>query len=213
MTTASFEPIVRDVVMQAPHCPEPTALNAVRLACIDFCRETLLWTYTSDPQDVYAGEPVYDVESPSGAIPVVVTAAWHKDRSLSPLGQSAQFLWSQESPASQEGTPRFYTSPTPTQIELSPIPDKSESQVLTITAAVQPSRTATSADDKIVTYWADALTAGALFRVYLIPNQPFTNAEQAKARYAMYRQQLTRAKIAASKASTLTNLSVKPRRP
>lgn len=213
MTAVSFEAVVRDVVMQAPHCPEPTALNAVRLTCIDFCRETLLWTYTSDPQDVYAGESLYDVEAPSGATPIVVTAVWHKDRSLSAVGRSAQFLWSQDSPASQEGTPRFYTSPTPNQIELSPIPDTSDSLALTIVAAVQPTRTATSADEKIVTYWADALTAGALFRVYLIPNQPFTNAEQAKTRYAMYQQQLTRAKIAASKASTLTNLSVKPRRP
>lgn len=213
MSVASFEVLLRDVITQAPHCPDATALWALRLATIDFCTETMWWTYMTDPQDIEAGESMYQVEAPAQADPVLVRAAWVDGMQLSSQGVASRFMWSTRDLNDRTGPSRFFTSPSPDQIQLHPVPDKDVTNGLTMLVAVSPTRTATSTDQQLLLRWSDALTNGALHRVYQIPNQPFTNHEHSKTRLAMYLQDVTKAKIQANKALTGANLSVKPRRP
>lgn len=213
MSVASFEVLLRDVIVQAPHCPDDTGLWALRLATIDFCTETLWWTYMGDPLDVEAGEPRYTVEAPSQAEPVLVRAVWYDGMQLPAQGVAARFMWSARDINSRSSPPKYFTSPAPDQVQLHPVPDVSKPESLTALVAVSPSRSATTCDQQLLHRWSDALVNGALHRVYQIPNQPFTSLDQAKMRLAMYQQDVAKAKIQANKALTGANLSVKPRNP
>lgn len=212
MSVAAFEVLLRDVLMQAPHCPDVTGLHALRLATIDFCTDTLWWKHVGAPQDVTAGETVYEADVPSQTEVVAVTAVWVKDTRLEPLGYGARYKWSARNLEGRSGPARFFTCPSPNEVQLHPIPDVDVDDGLVVASALCPTRTATVADAQLLSRWSDALTNGALYRVYQIPNQPFSNLEESKRRYALFRQDVTQAKIAANKASTLTSLSVKPRK-
>ena len=213
MTIQDYSSLVRDVVMYAPHCPEHVAQHAVKLTCIDFCRRTHWWKYTSDPIDVTAAESAYQVEVPNGTEPISVVAAWYKDSPLWPMGFSTKNRFQFKNLNSMSGTPQAFSHDTPTEVVLSPVPKDTVASALVLTVAIAPKRTANGADRDMMERYFDALVSGALARVYAIPNEPFSSADAALAREKMYRVEATKAKIDANKALTAASLRVQPRHP
>lgn len=214
MTIQTYDTLVRDVVMYAPHCPEPMALHAAKLTTIDFCRRTHWWKYESDAIDLEANVMEYQVEVPNGTDPISVVAAWYNDSPLWPMGYSTRNRFQPQNLGSMKGTrPYAFSQSETTQILLSPVPTVAEAGALVLSTAIAPKRTATGADKDMMDRWFDALVHGALARVYAIPNQPFSNADAAIAREKMYREEATKAKIDANKALTTASLRVQPRQP
>lgn len=213
MTILDYDALVRDVVMYAPHCPEHVALHAVKMTTIDFCRRTHWWKYTSDPLDLQAGEKAYQIEVPNGTEPISVVAAWYNSTPLFPLGFSSKNKYQFTNLDDRQATPMAFSQNDTQEVVLSPVPAKDEAGALVLTTAIQPKRNATGADRDMMERWFDALMNGALVRVYMIPNQPFTSSEAASARDKLYREELTKAKIDANKALTAASLRVQPRQP
>jgi hypothetical protein len=213
MTIQDYDTLVRDVIMYAPHCPEAIATHAVKMTCIDFCRRTHWWRYTSDPIDLEADEKAYQVEVPNGTEPISVIAAWYNDTPLWPMGFSTKNRFQFRNLDSMSGAPAAFSQDDPTQVVLSPVPQASEVGVLVITTAIAPKRSANGADRDMMERYFDGLVHGALARVYAIPNQPFTSPDAALAREKMYRAETTKAKIDANKALTAASLRVQPRHP
>lgn len=213
MTTQSYESLVRDIVMYAPHCPENMAAHAAKMTVIDFCRRTHWWKYTSEPIDLTAGEPNYDVEVPNGTEPISVVAAWYNDRPLWPMGFSTRNRFQFRNLSTHIGAPQAFSQDSPTQLALLPVPKNDETGALVLTVALQPKRSATGADRDMMERFFDALVYGSLARVLAIPNQPFTSPDMAMAREKQYREEVTKAKIDANKALTAASLRVQPRQP
>lgn len=213
MTIQTYDSLVRDVILYAPHCPEPIALYAVRLTVIDFCNRTHWWKYTGDYQDLVAEQKEYTIETPNGAEPISAIAVWYNGSPLWPMGFSSKNRFQFQNADTRLSKPVAFSQVDPFEIVLSPVPDKDEIDALLITAAIKPKRSATGADQDMMERWFDALVSGSLARVYAIPNQPFTNADAAILREKMYREEATKAKIDANKALTAASLRVQPRQP
>ena len=213
MSMQSYDSLVRDIILYAAHCPEPIATHAAKMTVIDFCRRTHWWKVTSDPVDLTAGEPNYFVEVPNGTEPISVVAVWYNNRPLWPMGFSTRNRFQFTNLSSQKGTPQAFTQDTLPELTLLPTPQFAETNALVMTVAVQPKRSADSADRDMMERYFDALVWGALSRVLSIPNQPFTSLDNAAIREKQYREEVTKAKIDANKALTAASLRVQPRQP
>lgn len=213
MTMQSYDVMVRDVIMHAPHCPEPVAEYAVKMTTIDFCNRTHWWKYTSDTIDLVADENTYQVEVPNGTEPISVVAAWYSDRPLWPMGFSTHQRFQPVRPEARPGPPVVFTNENPLELVLLPTPKDSEVGALVMMSAIRPKRSATAADKDMMERWYEAIMHGALARVYSIPNQPFTSRDLATDRAKLYAAQVTQAKIDANKALTVASLRVQPRQP
>lgn len=213
MTIQSYDTLVRDIQMYAPHCPDTTALHAAKMTTIDFCRRTQWWKYTSEPTTVVADQETYDVEVPAGTEPISVVAAWYNDRPLWPMGFSTRNRFQFRNLTTTTSAPQAFAQETPGQLTLLPVPQQTETGALVTTVAIQPKRSATGADRDMMERFFDALVYGSLARVLAIPNQPFSNMEVAMTREKQYREELTKAKIDANKALTAASLRVQPRQP
>lgn len=213
MNTQSYDNLVRDIILYAPHCTEAIAAHAAKMTTIDFCRRTHWWKVTSDPIDLVAGEESYDVEVPNGTEPIAVVAAWYNNRPLWPMGFSTRNRFQFRNLTTFNGTPQAFANDSPSQLVLLPVPKDAEVGALIMTVAVQPKRSALGADAEMMERYFDTLVYGALARVLSIPNQPFTSPDAALAREKQYREEVTKAKIDANKALTAASLRVQPRQP
>ena len=211
MTMLTFDTLVRDIILYAPHCPEMVALHAAKMTTIDFCRRTQWWKYTSDPVDLTAAEANYDVEVPNGTEPITVVAAWYNDRPLWPMGFSTRNRFQFRNLSTHNGSPQAFAHDNPLQLTLMPVPKADEAGALVMTVAIQPKRSSTGADRDMMERFFDALVNGSLARVLSIPNQPFTSPDTALLREKLYREEVTKAKIDANKALTAASLRVQPR--
>ena len=213
MTQVSYDKLVPSVVMQAPNCPEFTAVYALRMAAVELCQESHLLMHTMDPIDVIAGEATYDFDVPRDTEAMVVKEVWLEDRPLAPLGESSKNKWPWLRLDSRNVRPAGYTQNGNTSLTLTPVPDKDYLGGLIIRLAIMPTFESTTIDSDLISVWTDTLINGALARLYMIPNQPFTNFELAKVREVQYRQDVVKAKIHANKALTTASLRVQPRQP
>lgn len=89
----------------------------------------------------------------------------------------------QDSSASQ-GTPELYQYLPHAQFLLWPPP--ADAYDLNVTAVVQPKLDVDSIDDSLLTNWADALEAGALYRLLRIKDQPWTDEAESGVQYQLF---------------------------
>jgi hypothetical protein len=106
-----------------------------------------------------------------------------------------------------EGRPRWFNETNPGAIQLSPRPDK----VYQINArvALRPLRTATTVDDQLFNDHAEAITSGALMRLFLVPGD-LLNAPLAKAHAGNFEQHVHAAMLQARKGRTRSQMAVTP---
>lgn len=213
MSTQSYDNLVRDIILYAPHCTEAIAAHAAKMTTIDFCRRTHWWKITTDPLDLIADESTYDVEVPNGTEAIAVVAAWYNNRPLWPMGFSTRNRFQFRNLTTHSGSPQAFSNDSPSQLVLLPVPQNDETGALVLTVAVQPKRSSQVADAEMMERYFDALVYGSLARVLAIPNQPFTSPDAALAREKQYREEVTKAKIDANKALTAASLRVQPRQP
>ena len=142
------------VLGRLPGCPESVVYDAVRDACIEFCKRTQLLTQTVEVE-VVAGEPSvtlypdYDVhwevlEVRRGSSPL--TALNRREFILQNLGQDA-------------GTPGYYYLDGEQALVLGPLPAANE--ILTALVTVRPKDTATRVPNVLFSEFREPIAAGA----------------------------------------------------
>lgn len=211
MSLKPYETLARDVGLYAPNCPDTTLVYLLKMTAIDFCQETLWLTHETDPIDVEEGVSDYLLDVPNGTEPVSVIAAWYMDQPLYPLGRSTRERWPSQRVDTRSQKPFGYSLSDTGTIRLAPMPDRTLAQSLVVKVALMPTYNSTGVSSDLTGYWTDTLINGTLARVYNIPNQPYTNYEQANKRELMYRQDVAKARIQANKALTTASLRVQPR--
>lgn len=150
-TLEQFLPMVRGLL---PGCPQIVMENAVRDACIEFCKRTELLTQTTEI-DVIAGEREADLY-PDADTHWVVLEVRRSMTVLEPLSRKAFF---DQSLSLNVGVPRAYYLEGDLKLLLGPIPDADET--LTAWVATRPKDTATSVNDVLWTDYREPIAAGA----------------------------------------------------
>jgi hypothetical protein len=198
-----------DVLSDVPGCSQAMATKAIRAAAIEFCERSEAWRVDLDPVDVLADEASYDFDPDSGTVVVRAMQLWYDGKDLTRKSReelALQFAnWT-----TQEGTPLYYTQENPSDgFILVPKPVEALADAVTGKLAIKPSQTASGLESFIFEKWRDAITDGALFRLFAMQKKPWSNPALAGSRKTLFDQKIAEAKLAANKGFTRSPLRVK----
>lgn len=163
--------MMRLVLPFAPGCPEPVAVQFLREAAITFCERTRIWRERDKFSVVGGCDEV--LCTPSYAQIYEIEQAWFNDKELQP----AQF-GSFDKHEYSNSLPRYITQAGPESVRL--VPGAIEEGILTLHLFLKPAQDAEDLPD-ILTEHERVIADGALNRILLIPNQPFTSPDMAAA--------------------------------
>lgn len=201
MLITKYSEILNDVLPSLNADPsDPVTEYAIKRACVDFCAGSWIWQYLPDPIDVTAGEAYYDLEPEMGSDVTTVMDVAHNGVPL--VAKSIMWL-DKNLPGwrTTQGLPKYYTQTDTDQIILAPVPDTSIAGGLTMTLALQPNQASQGMPKWIVTQYLYTLAAGAMSRLMLMPNKPWTDLQLG----AMHGQNFA-GSIANARANTLAAL-------
>lgn len=206
------------VLPEVPGCTNDMALHAIKQTVIEFCEKSLVLEVDHDPITIVRGVIDYDLDPPRDHLVTKVMKVYYKDQPLAPISTDdvryAQFFnKNYEDAEVQEGPPRFYTQKDARTISIFPFPKETEKLALTLRVALKPTRTASQCDDLIFEDYAEIIGHGAVTRLALSPNKPYTNVQLAGAKNVMYtaglnvaRQRISRGYVRANRQVTLRKI-------
>ena len=157
--------------------PYPAIEKAVRKACIDFCEQTLLWTYTLDRITVAANTQSYTLTIPEaqyGEIISVDDVKYKQDGldddqfvTLAPISKNQKDLhdtgsWSFRTSA----TPSGYWIDKDKDILLYNIPTEASTEGLLVRCNMRPTKTCTTVEDFLYNDHFETIGAGAKGKLF-----------------------------------------------
>lgn len=208
-----------DYVM--PHvvgCTTEMAIMEIRNSIIDFCEKTLLLQTTVDPISTTADVADYDIDVDTGYIPITVMKMWFKGYPVFPKAPDDVETPSVYNPYSgavvRQGDPEKYlhSDASPTTFTLYPVPDKTDALSITLRVALKPTRTASTIKQIIFEDYAETIGHGAIARLALSQNKPYTNNGVAQVQNALYMAGVNAARVRANKGLSRANMQVKMRK-
>lgn len=185
MTTFdSFMPYLLPLV---PGCPDPAAYQALRWACIEFCKRTDTVQRVLTAVNVVADTQDYAVTPPTDMLLVNVLGVSHAGRWLDPVMpddvESDTALRGADIGDVDlvKGTPNKYFLKTvgTSTVSLYPVPELSITGGLLIKASFKPTQTADEVDDILFNEYVEEIAAGAAAKLQATPGQPFTQDPSA----------------------------------
>lgn len=204
------------VMPQVPGATVDMALLEIKNTIIDFCEKSLILQETLDPVTAIKDIMDYDLEPPKDRLVVKIMKAWFKGTDLTPVSvdeiQSPSWYNQNADYVVLKQAPRMITQKDTETFSVYPIPEKTEANVMTLRVALKPSRSVNTIDDFIFENYAEIIGHGAISRLCLSPDKPYTNPQLALARNSLYLAGLNVARDRANKGYVRTNKHVKMRR-
>jgi len=165
MSTTKYTDLFNEVLPEVPGCSNPLAESAIKNAVIAFCRDSWVWGYTPDAQNVELGVAEYPLEAPAGADVAEVQV-------LSIEGVPLDPLTADDIAAERAG---FTVNDDHTSVTIYPTPTENITGGLTFYLTLAPRRASTSFPAWLFSKFSDGLTAGAKARLMRIPSKPWTD--------------------------------------
>lgn len=197
---ATLESFLTRLMVWVPSCPRPLADQALRDTAVRFCRDTEIVQTTVTPLDVSAGVSEYVVPLPTGRRISRVLRAQYRGTPLNGVSELPN--------DGAQAVPDRYTSPTSTSVRLYPAPDETQTSVLFLDLAIEPTRNAETLPDELFDDWVEAIVAGAGAYICSIPDQPFTNPLVAAQLASVYKAKESEAKTEAGRVRVRSNSRV-----
>jgi hypothetical protein len=210
MKTADLLPYL---LAETPAVPDVTAKQALTLAAIEFCRETLLWDELQDPITVIDKVHTYDLEAPTDAGIVAVKQVWAADRELVPvvLAKLVQVMPNWQT--AQGSDPVYYnTAADWSTVRIFPTPMNANRQKLVLRVIYQPTVTSTTLPDFLVNNYLEALLSGAKARLMAMPQKAWTNNDLAAYHKGLFDAAIIQARIDSIHERSPGTVTVRPRR-
>jgi len=205
----SLDSFLTRLLPQVPACPEPTALQALLDASIDFCEETQVVRYVTAPVALVAGTGTYALTVPSDTRVSRIIRAWCGSRRLvmvpaAEIDSPLAYVTNTGDATASQGAPTLAYTKTAGSVSVYPLPDTASASTYLLSAlvALSPTRAATTVDDSLFNEWVEYIVAGALYRLALTPGTPYSDAAVATAAVAVYRLGVNRARVEANRNRT-----------
>lgn len=162
------------VLPHTPGCAEPSALQAIRLAAIEFFSESLLWKLDLSPMSTVASQAAYTYVAPTDA-------AVARLDSLKLAGADIDVV----TPAAgrdliARGTGDTFAYGTLAGFVLNPVPAQAGIEIIPY-CSLTPSLSAATLPDALVTTYIEALAAGAIARLKQHKDKTYTDPAGAVA--------------------------------
>lgn len=200
MSKVSYEDFLPEVLPYVRDCPQNLAIHAIRAACIQFCRESLILREELEPITIVVGQAEYELQRRAGYnVASIITASL----GLAPLpGKTPEELsallggkW-----RTDLGYPMFHIRETENTIRLVLTPQSTTTDTVNIKVALTPKRSGDYVDDYIHERWAEVIGFGARARLHDTPSQPFTDEDAARRFRKWFESGIGDAKIEANKS-------------
>lgn len=183
MATTAFTSWYEDVLPYVPGCPEPVALQKIRQAAIDYCRQSRAWRYLSlGPIDPVASQQTYVIGTSAalGSLPadVVVVHVYQVNYDGTPLEfvTPAAFRAKDDLWFSEVGTPEVVTSFEEGELSFYPIPESTGVDLIKCPEiALAPTQAAAGVDERIYQFARETIAKGARALILQIPKKPYSD--------------------------------------
>ncbi len=185
MKFSAFATFVRP---EAPGAPDFLIERSVRETAIDFCRRT--GVYIPEPENItiIKGINEYDVTVPAGTELNYITDVFADQIKLQPVSYNR--LLEKLGDETEQGTPKYYAQRDNTNFYVAPIP--SDADTFRVLYTLKPTATSSSLPDSVAKEHQETLIQGALYRLQMMPNQPFTNPGSAANNKVLYEREVGR---------------------
>lgn len=186
MSNTTYQELVDDVLPALTADPsQPLVLHAIKRAVIEFCAGSWVWRVFPDPATMVVGQAEYDLDLPAGTdcttlFDVLVDTVPLKNRTTTWLDRTIPG-W-RTTPAD----PKYFTQLDTDRLLLAPVPDRTLEDAITMTLVLQPSQTATGFPRWIASQFFYGIADGAIARLLLMPNRPWSDPLQGAERLANF---------------------------
>ena len=161
---------------EAQGVPDYILERSVREATIDFCVATDVYRPEPEKVNVSAGISEYELSIPAGTeLNHIIDILRDKDR-LTPVSYAR--LLEITGDETSRGLPTKYSQRDNTVFYLAPLPATAET--LSVLYSLKPSASSSSIPDTVGKEYRETLVHGALYRLQMMPNQPWSNMGQAQ---------------------------------
>ena len=197
-----------------PDAPELAVIEAIKSTATDFFEKTHTWLYNTVPTPAEVGISDYELDVPKGAVLARVHQAWYDGNELTPVGEDQAQLMSRRYWMMSTGSPEYFSQQEPCTLLLMPAPSTvvAGGSLIHATLALRPSRDATGLPGELWDRYADPLSYGARARLHEIPNQSFSDNDQALKFRRMYYGLVGAARADRNRGLTRATLVVRPNR-
>jgi hypothetical protein len=213
-----YDDFLPQVLPEVPGCPEISAINAVRKACIDFCNRSLIHVVDHDPVTVIANTADYDLESPVSETRVAkIMRCWFKLVELAPahpdeIGDPTFYNQNIGGVELAPSDPRIFTQKDADTFSLFPIPALTEPQTVTLRVALTPTRKSAGCATFLFEDWVDEIAAGASSILQATPGKAYFNPAKSAFNRQQFEAGVNAAKQTATRGYVRASLRVQMRR-
>lgn len=180
------------IAPEVPGCPEPLMEDAIRRACIEFCRRSEILREAL-PVDTVAGEDTVTLAPVGGDVARVYDVMIDDV----PLDRTRRA----DTPNDQDpGEPDYYYVEGVNTLRLYPVPDAI--YTLDVNVVVMPTATATEVDDILLSQHRYTIAAGARAALFSMANQPWSNPAAADTNASYFMHQADKARTRTAKGGT-----------
>ena len=162
--------------------------RAIRDSAIEFCKRTGVYIPEPEQVAVIAGINEYEVTVPTGTEMNYITDVFADQKKLQPV--SFNELLEKLGDETQRGTPKYYSQRDNSSFFVAPIP--STADTFRVLYSLKPSSSSTSVSDFVGKEHRETIAQGALYRLQMMPNQPFTNPGAASMNKQLFEREVGR---------------------
>lgn len=208
VSTVAYTAFLPEITHLVPGAPEPTIINAIRNACIDFCAQTSVWATTRAAVAVVDTDFPYTLVSPSDSLVSLVLYVGVDGRPILPITldelDSKVYQWRDHT-----GYVARYYQETPETLGLYQLPNASVNMV--IRAAYAPTRDSTTVAEYVYQGWREDIAWGALAKLMTMPDTAWENAALAAEYAGKFAFSVKQAVNSVNKSFTRADLRVQMR--
>lgn len=191
---------------EVPGATEALLTQQLRLATIEFCSETNIYTSSVQSVNLVSGQQQYNLAPTETATEIIrPVLLWIGTRLLTPV--TARELNAATVVLNGAGDPAYYTFNTPNVVLLFPAPNTSISGQLNGRVVVAPDLTSTAIPDWMAARYMDVILAGAKARLFAMQNKPWSQLDLSIKFGRMFSAGINNAKVDANRS--FTNLVLK----
>lgn len=203
MATTSYDVIVNRVASEVPVCPDFFIKDRVQEVAQDYFRKTQAWRIDLDVQSAIGKLTEYDIDTPSNTRVAEVLWVNYETVTLIPKTEKQLNLISTDW-RTRLGRPIYYTMITPVTFAVSPVPEITVQNAISVRAAIYPTMTAKGIDSVIFDDNYSALLHGTLASVLTSSKKEWTDINAGMLYQQTYTDELLK------KSAYMNDSMVKP---
>ena len=208
MASVTFDQFLPEIQPEVPGVPYPVVINAIRNACFDFCRRSLVWNEFQSQKAYTQGTAEYVLTPATGAQIVQVLSLIIDDGRLIPPGSTDETVQARPQWRTQEGLVEWFIQPSPGVVHFVAVPNGSGTFVPQV--AYAPARDASSVDASLYDLYLEDIKYGALWKLKSIVGEPWADPAGAAYYADLFNRGIGRAVSERTRNNSRASLRVAP---